>query len=412
MAKVSKYKLQEAVNEVAKVGLAKASVNLGIPRSTLSTRLEIADRDGIVPEETILSEIDQANLESKQTKKQLQIANHQIDDLTKQLLDQEKVKKLILALRDEEKTPPKWILPTSYKKSTPGVPMLLVSDLHWGEVVIADQVHNINKYNMSIASNRFKTLINKTVSLCKRQMANPDYQGFILMLGGDMVSGDIHDELEITNEAPTFPVMLDLINHLIWGIDILLEEFGSVHVVGVAGNHGRTHKKPRYKNRQYTNCDWMIYKLLQTHYKDKKDVTFDIPDGADVIFKAYNTTFFLTHGDNLGVKGGDGIIGLLGPVMRGDYKIRNAQSVMGQPYDVLVMGHWHTYMPTPRIIINGSLKGYDEFAMLALRAKPEAPSQALWMCHPKYGITCHWQVICDKLINHDSNEKAKVFEVI
>ena len=82
-----------------------------------------------------------------------------------------------------------------------------------------------------------------------------------------------------------------------------------------------------------------------------------------------------------------------GPILRGDVKIRNANGHVGQPFDTLLMGHWHQLLPLfPRLCVNGSLKGYDEFAKLALRAPPEEPQQALWFTHPERGITCHWPV--------------------
>ena len=111
----------------------------------------------------------------------------------------------------------------------------------------------------------------------------------------------------------------------------------------------------------------------------------------------YDTRFFLTHGDNLGTNGGDGIIGLLGPVMRGDFKIRNIQGAIGNPYDVMVIGHWHQYMALPKLIVNGSLKGYDEYANLKLRTRPEPPQQALFFVNRSHGIVCHWPVRCDKV---------------
>ena len=58
-----------------------------------------------------------------------------------------------------------------------------------------------------------------------------------MILGGDMVSGDIHDELRETNEvgpveaAERFPALL--VGHL----KGLADKFGNVHVKGVAGNH-------------------------------------------------------------------------------------------------------------------------------------------------------------------------------
>lgn len=333
--------------------------------------------------------------QNKQMRIKISDLNKQVDRLRERLLDEDKVKEMILGIKDRKPVPPVWTA-KPITKGSPGIPMTIWSDFHWGEVVDPTQVHGINKFNMKIAKERLHRLVDKTISLCFDHMVNPKYPGIVLMLGGDMVSGDIHDELEITNEVPAGPVLIDLLENLIAGVDRFLKAFGKVWIVGVAGNHGRTNKKPRFKGRQYTNYDWMIYQLLRTHFKDNKNVTFFIPDGADATFNVYNTRFMLTHGDNLGVSGGDGIIGLIGPVMRGDFKMRNAQSSIGMPYDVLVLGHWHTYFPTPKIIINGSLKGFDEYAHLKLRAKPERPIQALWFVHPENGVTNHWPIYCDK----------------
>src|SRR5262249_43643226 len=103
-----------------------------------------------------------------------------------------------------------------------------------------------------------------------------------------------------------------------------------------------------------------------------------------------------THGDLLGVKGGDGIIGALGPIMRGALKTSRSEAQIDREFDTLVIGHWHQYLTLPGLIVNNSLKGYDEFARLALRAPYSRPSQALWFSHPEHGITAHWQVYLDK----------------
>lgn len=345
--------------------------------------------------ENVLSLEKALEAENRQLRIAVRDYSKQIDTLHAKLLTEDRVKEMILGLKEREPKPPVWAS-KPITKGAPGIPMTIWSDFHWGEVVDKKQVHGLNSFNMPIARQRLHTLVDKTISLCFDHMVNPKYPGIVLMLGGDMVSGDIHDELEITNEVPAGPVLIDLLENLIAGVDKFIASFGKVWIVGVAGNHGRTNKKPRFKNRQYTNYDWMIYQLLKTHYKADSRVSFLIPDGADAMFNVYNTKFLLTHGDNLGVNGGDGIIGLIGPVMRGDFKIRNAQSAIGMPYDVLVLGHWHTYMPTPKIIINGSLKGFDEYAHLKLRAKPERPIQALWFVHPENGITNHWPIYCDE----------------
>ena len=399
------HKLQQALNLYSEMGPHKAASHLKIAPSTLKSRVEAALREGMSPKTDRLSPEQAVESENKQLRIKLGDMSKQIESLRDRLLNEDKIKEVILGIKDRVPNPPVWTSKAG-KPGAPGIPMTIWSDFHWGEVVDKSQVYGVNSYNMSIAKQRLHTLVDKTIGICFDHMVNPNYPGIVLMLGGDMVSGDIHEELEITNEAPSGPVLVDLLENLIAGIDKLADKFGKVWVVGVAGNHGRTNKKPRFKNRQYTNYDWIIYQLLRTHYKKSKNIEFLIPDGADALFSVYGTKFLLTHGDNLGVRGGDGIIGIIGPVMRGDFKIRNAQSSIGMPYDVLVLGHWHTYFPTPKIIINGSLKGFDEYAHLSLRAKPERPVQALWFVHPENGITTHWPIFCD-LQGATKNEKQE-----
>ena len=59
---------------------------------------------------------------------------------------------------------------------------------------------------------------------------------------------------------------------------------------------------------------------------------------------------------------------------------------IGQDYDTLVLGHWHRYISTRQIIVNGSLCGYNEYAFLG-NFPYEPPIQALWITHPDRGIT-------------------------
>src|SRR5690606_25249861 len=93
--------------------------------------------------------------------------------------------------------------------------------------------------------------------------------------------------------------------------------------------------------------------------------------------------------------GGDGIIGALGPIIRGDHKKRSRNAQIDLSYDTMLLGHYHTYTHLTRLIVNGSLKGYDEYAYESSFGF-EPPQQALWMTHPKYGITYRMPVFVGK----------------
>ena len=53
------------------------------------------------------------------------------------------------------------------------------------------------------------------------------------------------------------------------------------------------------------------------------------------------------------------------------------------------------YIHLTRLIVNGSLKGYDEYAYNN-NFGFEPPQQALWLTHPKHGITFRMPVQVDR----------------
>jgi len=155
-------------------------------------------------------------------------------------------------------------------------------------------------------------------------------------------------------------------------------------------------KQYRHKQVAATSFDWMLYNMLEKHYVNAKDdrVQFQIPLGFDAYYKIYDVNYLLTHGDRLGVKGGSGVIGMLGPIARGVQKIKTEYATQKKPIDYVVMGHWHQYLSLKGIIVNGALKGYDEYAM-SNRFSFEEPRQALWFTHPKHGVTFQVPVISE-----------------
>lgn len=100
------------------------------------------------------------------------------------------------------------------------------------------------------------------------------------------------------------------------------------------------------------------------------------------------------------------MIGALGPIIRGDHKKRSRNAQIGMSYDTLVIGHWHQLIQTQRLIVNGSLVGYNEHAFNE-NFGFEAPRQALWITHPGRGITFHMPVQADPKRKADEREWVK-----
>ena len=76
-----------------------------------------------------------------------------------------------------------------------------------------------------------------------------EYDGITLMLGGDIITGAIHQELADTNEAPVPATIAHWTPILASIIDYLADQFGRIWIASVDGNHDRTTMKPRMKLR-------------------------------------------------------------------------------------------------------------------------------------------------------------------
>lgn len=273
-----------------------------------------------------------------------------------------------------------------------GIPTLLLSDLHWGEVVLASEVGGVNEYSMEIARRRLQRVTEKTCDLLRHHVVG-NYPGIVVCLGGDLISGSIHDELEQTNDGTVMQQALDIFEHLQAAILTLANEFGKVHLPCVTGNHGRSNRKWQAKRRATLSYEWLVYQFLQRAFKDDERVSWSIPDGPDADFDLLGTRYRLTHGDTFKT-GGDGIIGPLGPITRGTLKRSRMAAAMHHPYDYLLLGHWHTLLWGANQITNGSLKGFDEFAM-SLSVTPEPPAQALWLTTERHGRTIQMPVYAE-----------------
>jgi hypothetical protein len=282
------------------------------------------------------------------------------------------------------------------------VPTLFCSDWHWGETVFKTQLNGVNEFNMQIASARARRLIETTINLLRNYTVNPKYPGIVCALGGDMLTGDIHDELTETNDAPTAVALLDIYGVLVWCITTLADTFGMVFVPCVAGNHGRFTKKPRSKNRAFTNWDWLLYQFLAKRFQGDQRVRFFIPDGPDARYLVYGHRYLLTHGDQF--RGGDGQIGALGPITRGNKRKQTRNVAIDMGYDTMMLGHWHQWIPMLDQIVNGSLKGYDEYANTS-NFSFQLPIQGLWMTHHKWGITQTWPIYLEERDEAIRNEQ-------
>lgn len=388
--------LQEAVNAEKQFKTltdgAKA-LRLGFP--TFQNRLRVARERGIVSSQGVTSDTRTTTEESSALRRQVKRLESELRVVAKDALEHAYIKEKILSLEKAttECDIPKWVLNAKKGHNLPGVPTLMLSDLHFGETIDPSQIGGVNAYNMVIAKERLRAVGEGAIRLLTILSPEFKYPGLVLVLGGDLVNGNLREESTATNDENIMPVVLALYEQIGTMIETMVEKFGRVFLPCVTGNHGRNTIKTWSSDRHATSFEWLLYNLLAKRYAHDKRISFLIPNGVDANYRVYDYAFCVSHGDAF--RGGDGVIGVLGPVVRGDYKKRARNSQINREYQTLLIGHFHQYVHLSKLIINGSLCGYNAYAYNA--SFPfEPPCQALFLNHPQYGITYRMPVYADR----------------
>ena len=286
---------------------------------------------------------------------------------------------------------PDW-LTKKVESTNPGcIAVLFLSDIHMGEVIIPSQVENLNEFNTEICIQRLRNVFKRFLDIITNQITGLKIQSVVVMLGGDMLSGLIHEELAETNDCPIFQSVIDASTVLSEGIAEIAKRFKKVYVPCVVGNHGRIHKKPRAKFRVQDNYEWLIYQQIAKNLKSFQDVVIEIPESPDCKFTLFDMNFVLTHGDQF--KGGNGIAGIFSPIMRGFSKKQKRHAALGTHISMLCCGHFHSYMHGSGILMNGSVPGFSEYSSIG-NFDYEVPQQAMFILHPSLGVTFRMPITC------------------
>lgn len=352
------------------------------------------------------------DLQLKITKTQSEnvILKRKLKEAHKEVIVSKQMKELIHGTNlNLLKTPPKWLNPTKKDRQMTGIPVLFISDIHFDEVIDQAQIGYVNKYNHDIAVDRIKHTFKTTINILTNYMANPSYDGIVCAFGGDLLSGNIHEELAETNAQSILQSVNDITELLIEGLGALADTFHKVFVPCVVGNHGRLHHKPRHKNKVFDNFEWLIYQNLAKYFNDDKRITFYIPEGPDAVFSVFDKKFLLTHGDQF--RGGNAIAGIFSPLMLGMMRKQKKHAAIEKPFDVMMCGHFHQYIHSNSLIVNGSVKGYDEFAS-NFNFSFEPPQQAMFIVHPIYGISYRIPIMCDAYEKDENKKIRKKVQII
>lgn len=281
------------------------------------------------------------------------------------------------------------IEPRKGNGTSEGTVVLVASDWHVEENVGAE-VGGLNRYNVEIAQARATQFFQASLRLTRLLHQDIQIHTLVLALLGDFITNDIHDaeNAEINELHPTHAIVTAQ-NFLISGIEFLLNNSKYSLVIPChSGNHGRTTKTTRFAAENGHSLEYLMYLHLQAYFRNEPRVQFIVPPGMHSYVDVYGQTIRFHHGHALKYQGGVG--GLYIPVNKAI-----AQWNKGLRADLDIFGHWHQLKDGGNFICNGSLIGYNAYA-LAQKFDFEAPKQALLLLDKKRGRTCTWPILVDK----------------
>lgn len=253
-----------------------------------------------------------------------------------------------------------------------------IGDTHYGEVVQRRNTGGLFEYNAEIAERRLDYTLDEAIEIAKEHKL----AGVTVILGGDLVSGAIHDDLNRHNEMMVAEQTVSFAEVMYGGLEKLLSAKLKVDVVSVSGNHGRTMYKEKgyFKNKQQENYDWIVAKMLEAHGKKQKGLNFEIPDTVWALIEVAGRRFLTMHGDTNKQQNSMGISFYAVEKEMRRLKTMIVDGTM-QPHQDVISHHRHQQFAVPigdtMFYNNGALKGPDEYGMMGLRPPEQAQQQML-----------------------------------
>lgn len=263
--------------------------------------------------------------------------------------------------------------------------VLLCSDWHVGETVRPETAQNRNRYDRKIAAKRIDGLIDGFLwhleTLRTREGYGWNINNVVVWLGGDIITGYIHEELMESNSmSPTEEVLFasQLVRRL---LDAVASHPGieSVHVPCSYGNHGRTTPKKRISTSAKNSFEWLMYQVLAEQYANHPKIKFTIAGGEVMLCRVYQHTLRFTHGDLWGLRYGGGVGGITIPIKK--YVMRENEN---ESAAVTCFGHFHQFVDEQRFVVNNCLIGYGALSQ-SLGAPFSPPSQVMFLMDRKRG---------------------------
>lgn len=301
-----------------------------------------------------------------------------LQEAVKKITALEHEKSAILNLR--ERTPQLFdIEPRLASGKSESVAVAVASDWHSEEEVLLGQVGGLNQHNLEIGDQRAKNFWRGVQRLYDIFRRDTTISTLILGLLGDFITNSIHEDGAESNLLPPSDAIYRVQNMILSGIKFLLANTTSdIHIVCHSGNHGRTTKEQRIATETGNSLEQYLYYNIRDLLADEPRVTFQIAEGYHSYVRLFDGKYTIRFHHGHGMNYGGGVGGIMIPVNKAI-----SQWNKGVRADLDVFGHFHTFFDAGNFVANGSLIGYNAYA-LRIKADYEPPTQAFFLINKKH----------------------------
>jgi len=323
--------------------------------------------------------------------KHLKLQNQRLNRKLESVNEERRRMEALLECKDATK----WTTPISIKSQlhrgrSQATAIIGCTDWHCEGAVDPDIVGDQNEFNLDIATRRIRRTWQKAVYMINFAREISNIKDIVLWLGGDLINGIIHEELEEKNFLGPTEAVLFMQEHVESGIQYLKQNADVERIVVVTnhGNHGRSTARKRISTAYRHSWEWLAFNNLARFFQGDSKVEFRIAKGYHnrQIIQGRRVRFH--HGD--AIRYGGGIGGITIPVRKAI-----AQWNRSWPADLDIFGHFHQFHRDWDFISCGCLIGYDGYA-LEIKADYQPPTQLFAVIDQEYGVVLADPIFCEK----------------
>lgn len=268
-------------------------------------------------------------------------------------------------------------------------PVKHITDSHMGAVQDANEIEGFNSFSPEICDARNLGYTRSFIEWAQLHRNVYNIRNCHVLITGDLISGDIHDELRITNAFPSPVQVVRAAKIHSMQLSLLAPHFETVTVDFISeDNHARLTKKPQAKEAGQNSMNYLVGYMMSLFLEKHTNIEFNLHAMHEKVVRVLNINYLLMHGHGIRAWMGIPWYGIERRVAkestaRQNIIMNDVQRAKDVGFHKIVHGHFHTPFDGGLYSCGGSVSGTDAFDHQ--NGRYSQPSQSAWMVHEKYG---------------------------